>query len=163
MTCRPILAPARARRDAALLVEADATDPAATGNALARLAAARRQRAARDWPGRWRRRPGAARSMRVQRRYNPEGITAYNIVPGPAGRHPDHDDGDDDLPGDDARARARHDGEPAGHAGAADRSDDRQDRALHRDRLGPGGVILCAGAVDVRRADARQAALLLLA
>ena len=37
------------------------------------------------------------------RRYNPEGITQYNIVPGPDGRDPDHDDGDDDGAG---RSRA---------------------------------------------------------
>ena len=36
------------------------------------------------------------------------------------------------------RARARHDGKPARDAGPADRGDDRQDRALCRDRLHPG-------------------------
>ena len=64
----------------------------------------------------------------------PRAITQYNIVPGLMGviltmtmvmmtgarDHP--------------RARARHDGEPARHAGAAARGDDRQDRALHRHR-----------------------------
>ena len=37
-----------------------------------------------------------------------------------------------------ARARARHDGKSARHAGAPDRGDDRQDRALRRHRLCPG-------------------------
>ena len=68
-----------------VLVAADATDPAATGNALAALnAACRDARCARPH------RATGARSRRtrrrstsvVQRRYNPEGITQYNIVPG---------------------------------------------------------------------------------
>ncbi len=52
----------------------------------------------------------------VHRRYNPEAITAYNIVPGLLGVVPVHDPGDDDRAGRDPRIRARHDGEPAGHA-----------------------------------------------
>ncbi len=68
----------------ALLVEADATDPAATGNALAALAQIGSTALARDLRG-----PltdlqpaPAPLDLRVQRRYNPEGVTAYNIVPG---------------------------------------------------------------------------------
>jgi ABC-2 type transport system permease protein len=70
-----------------LLVEADATDPAATGNALAALAVLNQTALNHDLTG-----PlaplaqGAAPfEMRVQRRYNPEGITQYNIVPGLVG------------------------------------------------------------------------------
>ena len=68
----------------AVLVEADATDPAATSNALGALAALERRALARDLRG-----PLAALDsdpsafeFRVHRRYNPEGITQYNIVPG---------------------------------------------------------------------------------
>jgi len=71
----------------ALLVEADATDPAATGNAIAALAALNQTALNHDLKG-----PlatlvqGAAPfEVRVQRRYNPEGITQYNIVPGLVG------------------------------------------------------------------------------
>jgi ABC-2 type transport system permease protein len=71
----------------ALLVEADATDPAATGNALAALAALNQTALNHDLKG-----PLATMAqgpapfeIRVQRRYNPEGITQYNIVPGLVG------------------------------------------------------------------------------
>ncbi|MFL6579328.1 MAG: ABC transporter permease [Burkholderiales bacterium] len=67
-----------------LLVEADATDPAATGNALAALGQAINTALAHDLTG-----PLADSTaepapvdLRIHRRYNPEGITAYNIVPG---------------------------------------------------------------------------------
>ncbi len=67
-----------------LLIEADATDPAATGNAIAALSRAVDTALAHDLTG------PLADSMpqpspvdvRVHRRYNAEGITAYNIVPG---------------------------------------------------------------------------------
>ncbi|RJF97181.1 ABC transporter permease [Noviherbaspirillum saxi] len=62
-----------------VLLAADGTDPAATGNALATLNAIGRQVAARDLAAQ----PEAAPfDIRVQRRYNPEGISRYNIVPG---------------------------------------------------------------------------------
>jgi ABC-2 type transport system permease protein len=68
----------------AVLVEADATDPVATGNALAALARLNRSALAHDLKG-----PLAslaatepAFELRVHRRYNPEGATEYNIVPG---------------------------------------------------------------------------------
>jgi ABC-2 type transport system permease protein len=71
----------------ALLVEADATDPAATGNAIAAIQALVPTVFAHDLRG-----PlaglaaGAAPfEVRTHRRYNPEGITAYNIVPGLVG------------------------------------------------------------------------------
>jgi len=70
-----------------LLVEADATDPAATGNALAALAALNQTALNHDLKG-----PLATMAqgpapfeIRVQRRYNPEGVTQYNIVPGLVG------------------------------------------------------------------------------
>ena len=67
-----------------LLVEADATDPSATGNAVAALAAVARNALARDLQGSLARLNPAADpfEMRVHRRYNPEGVTQYNIVPG---------------------------------------------------------------------------------
>lgn len=67
-----------------LLVEADATDPAATGNALSALSTIARQALNPDLTG-----PLAGLrtgpdpvELRVHRRYNPEGITQYNVVPG---------------------------------------------------------------------------------
>ncbi|HVE54590.1 MAG TPA: ABC transporter permease [Ramlibacter sp.] len=68
---------------AQLLVEADAADPSATANGLAALANLPQQALARDLTG-----PLATRRSQppfevvVHRRYNPESITAYNIVPG---------------------------------------------------------------------------------
>ena len=67
-----------------LLLEADATDPAATSNALAALLSLNQTAFARDLTG------GLAQlqnapppyEVRVHRRYNPEGVTQYNIVPG---------------------------------------------------------------------------------
>ncbi len=67
-----------------LLVEADATDPAATGNALAALEQAIDTALAHDLTGVLadsRQSPSPV-DVRIHRRYNPEGITAYNIVPG---------------------------------------------------------------------------------
>ena len=67
-----------------LLVEADASDPAATSNALAALLALNQTALTRDLQGVL----GDLQSqappfeLRVQRRYNPEGITQYNVVPG---------------------------------------------------------------------------------
>jgi len=67
-----------------LLVEADASDPAAIGNAIAALAQLSISSLSRDLQG------ALAElnpvlppfDMRVHRRYNPEAVTAYNIVPG---------------------------------------------------------------------------------
>lgn len=68
----------------ALLVAVDATDPSASGNALAALAQIADQALAHDLVG-----PLASLrgkeppyEIRVHRRYNPEGLTRYNIVPG---------------------------------------------------------------------------------
>jgi ABC-2 type transport system permease protein len=67
-----------------LLVEADAADPAATGNAIAALAQIASGALARDLKGPLAELvPGEPPfELRVHRRYNPEGVTAYNIVPG---------------------------------------------------------------------------------
>lgn len=67
-----------------MLVEADATDPSATGNALASLEAVRQSALARDLGGPLAHlQPGPpAFELRVHRRYNPEGVTQHNIVPG---------------------------------------------------------------------------------
>ena len=68
----------------AVLVEADATDPAATSNALATLFALERSALDPDLTGPLTELKAGATpfELRVHRRYNPEGITQYNIVPG---------------------------------------------------------------------------------
>lgn len=67
-----------------LLVEADATDPAATSNAVSALANLGGNALARDLQGSLRplAKGSDALEVRIHRRYNPEGITQYNIVPG---------------------------------------------------------------------------------
>jgi ABC-2 type transport system permease protein len=68
----------------ALLLAADATDPAAAGNALAALEPIARQVQARELKGPLAQlvpAPGAF-EVRIQRRYNPEALSRYNIVPG---------------------------------------------------------------------------------
>ncbi|MCM8596452.1 ABC transporter permease [Accumulibacter sp.] len=64
-----------------LLVEADATDPMATGGAVAVLRSLGGEVFAPDLPGA---RPATHPpvDLRIHRRYNAEGITAYNVVPG---------------------------------------------------------------------------------
>jgi ABC-2 type transport system permease protein len=67
-----------------LLLEADATDPAATSNALAALVSLSQTALTHDLTGslgHLRDEP-AAFEVRIHRRYNPEGVTQYNIVPG---------------------------------------------------------------------------------
>ena len=68
----------------AMLLAADATDPAATGNAIAALNSIGQRSIGRELVG-----PLAALrpvdlpfEIRVQRRYNPEGLTSYNVIPG---------------------------------------------------------------------------------
>src|SRR4029077_6619984 len=68
----------------AILVEADATDPVATGNAIAAVNQLAQTALARDLVGPLAplaTTPGAF-EVRVHARYNPEQITQYNIVPG---------------------------------------------------------------------------------
>ena len=68
----------------AILVAVDGTDPSASGNAIAALAQVAQQALARELVGPLRPlQPGAAPfELRVHRRYNPEGLARYNIVPG---------------------------------------------------------------------------------
>ncbi|WP_280153138.1 ABC transporter permease [Piscinibacter sp. XHJ-5] len=68
----------------ALLVAVDATDPSASGNAIAALQAVAQQALRADLVGPLAYlQPGAAPfDLRVHRRYNPEGLSRYNIVPG---------------------------------------------------------------------------------
>lgn len=68
----------------ALLVEADATDPMATGTALGSVAQLARSVVQKNAGGALSYLAGApeAFEVRVHRLYNPEGITQYNIVPG---------------------------------------------------------------------------------
>jgi ABC-2 type transport system permease protein len=67
-----------------LLVEADASDPAATSNALMALFNLNQHVLDRDLTGPLRALQAVDPpfEIRVQRRYNPEGVTQYNIVPG---------------------------------------------------------------------------------
>ncbi|MFL5296620.1 MAG: ABC transporter permease [Phenylobacterium sp.] len=74
-----------ARGDRAqVLVEADATDPSATGGAVAALAGLPAQALSHDLKGALAQRGQATPPFEVvvHARYNPEAITAYNIVPG---------------------------------------------------------------------------------
>jgi ABC-2 type transport system permease protein len=67
-----------------LLVEADASDPGATGNAIAALSQIAVSALSRDLSGSLSELKPVPPpvDLRVHRRYNPEGVTAYNIVPG---------------------------------------------------------------------------------
>lgn len=67
-----------------LLVEADATDPVASGNALVAVDALIRNVLGRDLPGSLEslQEEPPAIDLRIHKKYNPEGITQYNIVPG---------------------------------------------------------------------------------
>jgi len=67
-----------------VLIEADATDPAATGPALAAVNALAATLFNRDLPGpltRLHAKPGPV-DFRIHAHYNPENITQYNVVPG---------------------------------------------------------------------------------
>ena len=68
----------------AILVEADATDPTATGNAVGALSQLAQTALDHDLRGALQPLQGkpAPFEVRIHRRYNPEGITQYNIVPG---------------------------------------------------------------------------------
>ncbi|MBU3970588.1 MAG: ABC transporter permease [Alphaproteobacteria bacterium] len=69
---------------AQLLVEADASDPSATSGAVAALASLPTQALVRELTGPLAGRASGAPPFEVvvHRRYNPEAVTAYNIVPG---------------------------------------------------------------------------------
>lgn len=68
----------------ALLLEADATDPTAVVNALAAVTAVGQSALIRDLKGPLlsHRSPEPPFEVRVHRRYNPEGVSQYNVVPG---------------------------------------------------------------------------------
>jgi ABC-2 type transport system permease protein len=68
----------------ALLVEADATDPSATGNAISAINGLTQTVLARELVGPLAPRAGVpgAFEVRIHPRYNPEAITQFNIVPG---------------------------------------------------------------------------------
>lgn len=68
----------------AILVAVDATDPSASGNAIAALSQLASQALARDLTGPLRTQNTNAPpyDIRIHRRYNPEGLSRYNIVPG---------------------------------------------------------------------------------
>jgi len=68
----------------ALLLAVDATDPQASGNAIAALTQAAGPALAHDLQGPLAHlQPGATPyDIRIHRRYNPEGLSRYNIVPG---------------------------------------------------------------------------------
>ncbi|MGC4072865.1 MAG: ABC transporter permease [Nibricoccus sp.] len=67
-----------------VLLEADATDPAASGPAIAAVSTLAQTVFARDLPGPYRSLNGTAGpvDLQIHRQYNPEGITQYNVVPG---------------------------------------------------------------------------------
>ena len=71
--------------NAQILIEADATDPTATGSALAALSRLPQEALRHDLTGAAALRPADPAQpfeVVIHRRYNPENITAYNIVPG---------------------------------------------------------------------------------
>jgi ABC-2 type transport system permease protein len=71
----------------AVLVAADATDPSAAGNAIAALSQLGSTALSRDLSGALATHAPQPPpfEVRVQRRYNPEGLSRYNIVPGLVG------------------------------------------------------------------------------
>jgi ABC-2 type transport system permease protein len=71
-------------RSPVLLVEADATDPMAIGGAVSVLRQLDWRVLAPDLPGQTVNQSPFF-DLRIHRRYNPEGITAYNVVPGLTG------------------------------------------------------------------------------
>jgi ABC-2 type transport system permease protein len=68
----------------ALLLAADATDPSASGNALAAFGGIAQQAVERNLSGSLARlrAPDPPFDLRLQRRYNPESLSRFNIVPG---------------------------------------------------------------------------------
>ena len=68
----------------AILVEADATDPGATSNAIGALTQLNQSALDRDLTGGLQRLKSGPPpfELRIHRRYNPEGITQHNVVPG---------------------------------------------------------------------------------
>ena len=102
----------------AVLLEADATDPTATGAAIATVNRLASVVAAKDLSGALRPLAGTPPpfDIIVHRRLQPGGDHPVQHRPRSDGCDPDHDAGADDRTGDHPRARARHHGEPARHA-----------------------------------------------
>lgn len=67
-----------------ILIEADATDPAAASGAISTLGAVASDAVLRATGQEWDAKARAARELQVvvHKRYNPEGLTQFNIVPG---------------------------------------------------------------------------------
>lgn len=65
-----------------ILIEADATDPAASSGAVSTLTTVARRAFQRELGITQKQEPRRSLDIVVHRRYNPEGITQYNIVPG---------------------------------------------------------------------------------
>ena len=104
-----------------ILIEADASDPTATSDALAASSQLVRPVARKDLDRAARARsPATPPPFEVRRApaLQPRVDHAIQHRARADGRDPDDDDGDDDRPRDHARARARHDGEPARDAAA---------------------------------------------
>ncbi len=122
-----------------LLIQADASDPAASSIALATISELATSALKDDLVG-----PLASRASQAGVHHGDpaalqsRGDHAIQYRAGADRRHPHHDDGDGDRHGDDARAREGHVREPARDAGEPVRSDDRQDHAVCRGRLHPG-------------------------
>ena len=122
-----------------ILIDADATDPSAIGNATAALAADRDRARPRPAAGPADASTGsAAVPVRGPRPLQSRAIDRAQHRAGADLHRADDVDAVHDDAVDHPRARARHDGKPAGDAGAADRGDARQDRALCLHRLCPG-------------------------
>lgn len=70
-----------------ILLEADATDPVATGNAIAAMSITAQDMFGRDLKGAISHLHGSGLPFKllIHKRYNPEGVTNYNIVPGMLG------------------------------------------------------------------------------
>ena len=87
-----------------LLVEADATDPAATSNAIAALISLNETALDQDLKGPLAHLKNAPPpfDLQIHRRYNEEEHHAVQHRAGPDGRCAHHDHGDDDRPCDDA-------------------------------------------------------------
>ena len=124
----------------ALLVEADATDPAATGIALGSLEPLFDTALQNDLKG-----PLASLSatQRPDRSARPCALQPGSCYPiqhraRADGRHLNHDNGDDHWPGYYSRARTRHDGESSLNADTPERSAHWKNSSLHFRRLHPG-------------------------
>ena len=119
-----------------VLMDADATDPTAIGNATAAMVALNATVLNRDLPvGMQVEPPQPPFQVVLHARYNPEQITALNIVPGLIGLILTISTLVMTIARDHARTRAGHDGESAGNAGAASGGDAGQDHPLCRPGL----------------------------